>query len=164
MTVLDKGKRLGVIVQGVQSGFLRVAQSVGLENKIMKENIALVKNIPPACVIASVGIVGDIRGGVAVSFTPDALVSAVKAMSCGMMTGDIEDPMTASCIGELANMVAGGIAIFAGEQKVNIDVTPPQVFSGEKISQSYPASINWFSVPYLLVPSGIVHFNVFVSD
>lgn len=100
---------MAILVQGVQSGFARVADSVGMNYKLRKEGVALVKKLPDACVIASIGTVGKIRGGIAISFDREGLSACVSAMSGGMLAGDPDDPMSVSCIGELVNMTGGGL-------------------------------------------------------
>ncbi len=164
MTALDKGKKMTLLVQGVQSGFGRVADSIGLDYSLMKSNIALVKKIPDACAIASIGTVGDVRGGIAVSFDSDGFGACVSSMSGGMLAGSINDDMSISCVGEMVNMIGGGVAIYGSGQGINLDVTPPQIFTGDRISQTYPTLVNWVSVPYLVRGTGKVYLNVFVSD
>ena len=157
-------EKMVILVQGVQSGFARVADSVGMNYKLRKEGVALVKKLPDACVIASIGTVGKIRGGIAISFDREGLSACVSAMSGGMLAGDPDDPMSVSCIGELVNMTGGGVAMFASEKGVEMDVTPPQIFSGENISQSWPTQMHWVSVPYIVRDTGNVFLNVFASD
>ena len=151
-------------MQGVQSGFIRVAESIALDHTLMKNNIALIKKIPDACAIASIGTVGDIRGGIAVSFDTDGLKACVNSMSGGMLAGSLNDDMSVSCIGEMVNMIGGGVAIYGSGQGIKLDVTPPQIFTGDNISQTYPNLVNWVSVPYIVRETGKVYLNVFVSD
>lgn len=83
-------------------------------------------------ITAVVGIVGDIRGNVAYSFSQETAKQIVSAMMMGATVTTL-DSLARSAIGELSNMITGASAsLFSGMGKI-IDITPPSIIFGKDI-------------------------------
>lgn len=156
---------LSVLVQGTQSGFLRFTESIGLPVALYKQDISLSLHTYNACVIANIGIAGHVHGGIALALDMESSEELVRHLSGGMIQGnDINNPLYSSCIGEAVNMIAGGMVMFSAKQGIHVDITPPQIFTGEKIKQFFPSSAQWMSLPYLVASKGFLYLNVFAMN
>jgi len=144
-------EEITVLVQGVQAGFHFIARSSSMDFLLERKSVSLLRKPEAACAMATIGTVGDIRGGVAISFDAPGFAEAVEKFSHGMLVGAANDnAMALSCIGEMANTVGGQLATFAHGKGYRLDVTPPHVFSGERIVQVYPPEVRWIYIPYSL--------------
>jgi chemotaxis protein CheX len=91
-----------------------------------KDNMHVDKDIT-----AIVGMVGDVRGNIAYSFSRDTAKQIVGAM-VGMTVNEI-DAIARSGIGEFANMVTGTAMTLLGESGNVSDITPPSIVFGEDL-------------------------------
>ena len=155
-------EKVTTVVQGVQTGFHYIAVNSAMGFALEKAKVSLLTRPTEACVMATVGTVGDIRSGVAISFDERGFAETVSKMSFGLLDGS-DDEMSISCIAEMTNMISGKLAVFAESRGYRIDVTPPQVFRGEKIVQIYPSNVRWIFIPYRL-DKGNVFLNVLVDE
>jgi len=73
-----------------------------------------------------IGLIGDVKGRIVIDSTSSAF-SAIGAKMFGM---PIEGEMLESFTGEFGNMFAGNLCIHAGQQTLNVDITPPTVMVG----------------------------------
>lgn len=157
-------EEITVLVQGVQAGFHHIARTTSIDFELERENVSLLRKPEAACAMATIGTVGDIRGGVAISFDAPGFSEAVEKFSHGMLVGaGNDDAMALSCIGEMANMVSGQLATFAHEKGYRLDVTPPNVFAGERVVQVYPDNVKWIYIPYRL-KSGHVFLSIQIDE
>ncbi len=108
-------------------------------------------------VTAIVGLVGDIKGNVAYSFSQETAKQLLASMAPGMVVNDF-DMMALSAIGELSNMTTGKASILLSNIGVNIDISPPSIVVGEEIYfiispvQSIAVNIN--------TPAGRIEVNI----
>lgn len=85
--------------------------------------------------VIMIGVVGEIRGQVCLELTSDTAKKIVSTMMGGITVVDM-DEISASAIAELGNMIMGNACTIFSENKVNIDITPPTIMTGEKIKIS----------------------------
>ncbi|HBF38152.1 MAG TPA: chemotaxis protein CheX [Firmicutes bacterium] len=108
-------------------------------------------------VTAIVGLVGDIKGNVAYSFSQETAKKLISAMAPGMPVDEF-NMMVLSAIGELSNMTTGKASILLSDIGVNIDISPPSIIVAEEIYfiispvQSIAININ--------TPAGRIEVNI----
>lgn len=83
-------------------------------------------------VTAFVGIVGNVSGNVAYSFSNEVARKIASTMMMGMPVEKF-DEMSRSAIAELSNMFTGSAAGALSEKNVIVDITPPTVLDGEDV-------------------------------
>lgn len=83
-------------------------------------------------VSAFVGIVGDIRGNIAFTFTEKTAKNLASTLMMGMPVNQL-DEMSRSAISEAANIFAGNAGGLLEQDNVKIDITPPSVVVGENV-------------------------------
>ena len=108
-------------------------------------------------VAAVVGIVGGgVHGTSSIMADEGGFAAYVNAMGGGMISADLEDPVALSVIAELTNMVNGQTLMALDID--GVDLTPPQVITGENIKAVPPQkpAIKSFTLPFSVVPSGTV--------
>ena len=108
-------------------------------------------------VTAIVGLVGDIKGNVAYSFSQETARKLLTAMAPGMAVEEF-DMMALSALGELSNMTTGKASVLLSDIGVHIDISPPSIVVGEEIYfiispvQSVVVNIN--------TPAGRIEVNI----
>lgn len=73
-----------------------------------------------------IGIVGNLKGRLIIDGNPETF-SAIGATMFGM---PLEGEMLESFTGEFGNMIAGNLCTFAGQEGIELDITPPTVMVG----------------------------------
>lgn len=73
-----------------------------------------------------IGIVGNLKGRIII----DSQSSTFSSIGAKMFGMPLEGEMLESFTGELGNMVAGNLCTFAGQNGVELDITPPTVMVG----------------------------------
>lgn len=73
-----------------------------------------------------IGLVGDLKGRIIIDGTPE-IFGAIGSAMFGM---PLEGPMLESFTGELGNMIAGNLCTYAGQESLELDITPPTVMVG----------------------------------
>ena len=92
-------------------------------------------------VIIMIGVTGEMRGQVMISFTTSKACQVASGMMMGMPVPELDD-MAMSAISELGNMIMGNAATILSTKGIGIDITPPTVCRGAmKISQSYARNV-----------------------
>lgn len=79
-----------------------------------------------------IGIVGNIRGNVAYSFSQDTAKKLVSAMMMGAPVTEM-DMIARSAIGELCNMISGTASSMLAQNGIITDITPPSIIFGRDI-------------------------------
>lgn len=141
-------KTLTSIVRCSQIGFYRFNESVGVDVDFQRSETTLSYHIPYGVVISLIGIVGDVHGGLSVILDRDSFSRYVSALTGGLILPDINDEIALSAIGEMLNMIAGRMALEMSNQGFQIDITPPQIFAGEKIKQTESRETAHIILPY----------------
>jgi len=82
-----------------------------------------------------IGVTGEIRGQVVLSFQESFAKKIVSNMMGGMPVETIDD-IGKSALSELGNMILGNAATGLFENGYQIDITPPSLLSGESVIYS----------------------------
>ena len=95
------------------------------------------KNSPYAgdSVAVIVGLTGKIRGQVIISLSVDTAKSVSSIMMGGIPVIEFDD-FAKSAISELGNMIMGNTATILFSRGIGIEITPPSLLMGEKITIS----------------------------
>lgn len=113
------------------------------------------KTVPPATrrnlpanktqqgVIINIGMLGSVKGSVAISMEKEAACRFASTMMMGMAVKKL-DELSQSAISEMANMVcANACTLFIQDGMEGVDISPPVLFVGEgdKITLPVPKVI-----------------------
>lgn len=140
---------LSALVNAYAGALVSVSQTVGIAAEFLKTEITAGVNAPGSRVAALIGIIGaGVHSTAAVMADEAAFEAYVNAFSGGMIKADTEDPMAMSVLGELTNMISGQALIKADVP--GLDITPPQVLSGENIKAIPPkkSEVKSFTLPF----------------
>lgn len=96
-------------------------------------------------IIIMIGITGEIKGQVLISFCDDTACDIASRMMMSKIT--FMDEISMSAISELGNMILGNAATIFSTKGIGIDITPPSICKGN-VSFSNTFSQN-ISVPLL---------------
>lgn len=92
-------------------------------------------------IIIMIGVTGEMRGQVMISFSNDSACNIASKMM--MQPINQMDDISKSAISELGNMILGNAATIFSTQGIDIDITPPTVCMGNvAISYNYTQSIS----------------------
>lgn len=86
-------------------------------------------------VIIIVGITGEIRGQAVITMDTEFAKKMASMMMMGMPVEEL-DELSKSALSELGNMVMGNSATLLFNNGINVDITPPSLMVGEKLSIS----------------------------
>ena len=116
-----------------------IKETTGLSPKLGK---VYVKNIPYKSnnVLVLIGLTGKIYGSVVITFSKSLACKIASAMMLGMNVPEL-DEISKSAIGELCNMILGNTATLFSQKGVDIDITPPTIFTGDNIQMSPHKSV-----------------------
>lgn len=82
-----------------------------------------------------VGLTGEMRGQVIISLSIQTAMSVASIMMGGMPVDKFDD-IPKSAISELGNMIMGNTATILSGKGIGIEITPPSLLMGEKITIS----------------------------
>lgn len=140
---------LSTLVNSYAGALVNVSQTVGIQAEFIKSEIATGVSAPGSRVAALIGIVGaSVHSTAALMADLASFESYVTAFTGGMVKADPEDPMSMSVLGELTNMISGQALTKANIP--GLDITPPQVISGENIKAIPPkkSGVKSFTLPF----------------
>ncbi|MCT4598352.1 MAG: chemotaxis protein CheX [Vallitalea sp.] len=109
-----------------------------------------------------IGITGDIKGQVILSFNVSTACMIASKMMMGMSVDDLND-MARSAISELSNMILGNAATLLSQKGLVIDITPPSVCLGKDINISVSNSKN-ICVPLKFDDDSIFEINISIVE
>lgn len=145
--------------------FIQAAQGVfnTLLNADAKLGKVYLKSSPfSVCdMIIMIGVVGQIRGQVCLELTLDTAEKIVSTMMGGMTDVDMDEIGT-SAIAELGNMIMGNTCTIFSKNKINIDITPPTILSGDKIKISNKVAT--ITIPMIIEGYGSININVTAEE
>ncbi len=147
-------ERFAKIVNTFGGAFLHVCNECGLTVSLVKSSVKAGVAAEGSCLAALVGIVGSVRGTAVVLLNREGFASVVSGMTGGMLTADIDDPVSTSVLGELVNMVCGRALVSGGIE--GAEVTPPHMVAGTNI-RNVPATtpgMKSFTLPFDVAPGG----------
>ena len=105
-----------------------------------------------------VGLTGQIRGQVIISFSKNSALSVASMMMGGMPVVEF-DEISKSAISELANMIMGNTATLLANRGIGIDITPPSLLMGEKLMIS-PSNMSTICVPLELEGGNLMEIDI----
>ena len=111
--------------------------------------------------IIMIGVVGKIRGQVCLELTFETAGKIASAMMGGMTVVEMDEIAT-SAIAELGNMIMGNTCTIFSKNKINIDITPPTILTGDKIKISNKAAT--IGIPLTLQNYGNININVTAEE
>jgi chemotaxis protein CheX len=147
--VADKTLIPAVLVNSYIAAVMSVSEGVGLAAVFVKPEMATGIKAPGSSAAAFIGIVGaSSHCSVALMADSPAFEAYVGAFTGGMIKADPNDSMSMSVLGEMTNMVSGRALIYA--ELPGLDITPPQLFSGDniKLSPTVKAKVKSFTLPF----------------
>jgi chemotaxis protein CheX len=100
-----------------------------------------------------VGLTGKIRGQVVISMSQQTAFRIASSMMGGIEITELDD-ISKSAISELGNMIMGNTATILASRGVGIEITPPSLLVGEKITIA-PSHMKTICVPLLIFDSKI---------
>lgn len=145
--------------------FIEAAQEVlktllGTDTKLGK--IYLKSSPFSVCdMIIMIGVVGKIRGQVCLELTFETAGKIASAMMGGMTVVEMDEIAT-SAIAELGNMIMGNTCTIFSKNKINIDITPPTILTGDKIKISNKVAT--IGIPLTLQSYGNININVTAEE
>ena len=138
-----------VLVNSYVAALLSVSEGVGITAVFLKPEIVTGVNASGSKAAAFIGIVGG-PGHCTVALMADepSFITYVGAFTGGMIKPDLDDSMSMSVLGEMTNMVSGQALTLA--EMPGLDITPPQLFSGNniKLSPTVKANVKSFTLPF----------------
>jgi chemotaxis protein CheX len=137
--------------------FFQVLPGLGIKNVergrlSLKEKLSATRDVT-----ALIGLSGSLRGNIAMSMDE---TTAKKIASIMMMGRPVEtfDDMAQSAIAEIANMISANAMTMIGQNGFSMQVTPPTLITGEKISciVSQVKSLN----VEIYTEAGVIEINI----
>lgn len=97
-------------------------------------------------VTAVIGITGDKRGSIAVTFTKSSAIAVVR----GMLGDDIQDIMedTRDTVGEVTNMISGQARAKLAEDGLSLQGATPTIIFGDKHTVTHLTSAPVVAIPF----------------
>jgi chemotaxis protein CheX len=146
---------ISALVNAYAGALVSVSQTMGLTITLQKAEIASGVNAPGSRAAALIGIVGSgVHGTAALRADGEGFASFVRALSGGMINPDPEDPVAMSILGEVTNMTSGQALMKL--DTTGLDITPPQLISGENIKAIPPrrSDVKSFTLPFFVESGG----------
>lgn len=109
-----------------------------------------------------VGLTGRIRGQVIISLSLASALSVASAMMGGMPVSELDD-ISKSAISELGNMIMGNTATLLASRGIGIEITPPSLLVGEKITIA-PSNMKTICVPLELDGGNVMEIDVSLEE
>ncbi len=130
-------------IESVQEIFSTMLTSNAKRGKISVSR----DNKGPGELLAIIGIVGESKGTVAVSFPTDTALRVVGRIAG--MEFDSVDETVVDGVAEIVNMIAGGAkAKLTTNGKRPMDLGLPSVVTGKDFQVDYPKRSIWLEVPF----------------
>ncbi|MZQ74962.1 MAG: chemotaxis protein CheX [Peptoclostridium sp.] len=112
-------------------------------------------------VIIMVGVTGELKGHAMLSMDEGIAKDIASKMMMGMPVEALDD-MAKSALSELTNMVMGTTATKLEGRGLSIDITPPSLMTGEKLSVSN-AAMKTVCIP-IETNIGDINFNISIKN
>ena len=104
-----------------------------------------------------IGLIGDLKGRIIIDASPEAF-STIGSTMFGM---PLEGAMLESFTGEFGNMIAGNLCTFAGQQQLELDITPPTVMVGHTKLYGFQQA---FKIPATIEGVGEIYILYTIDD
>lgn len=109
-----------------------------------------------------VGLTGKIRGQVIISLNIESALAVASAMMGGMPVSELDD-ISKSAISELGNMIMGNTATLLASRGIGIEITPPSLLVGEKITIA-PSNMKTICVPLEIMDGNLMEIDVSLEE
>lgn len=129
---------------------MMVPLAITPEAPLQDENAEMASHVS-----AMLGLSGDFAGIVTIHCNGQVACEVTSAM-LGMEVEDIDDDVK-DAVGEVANMVAGGLKVSLAEEEVDVELAIPSVVAGKAFRISAPTGTRRTVIPFR-TPAG--HFWV----
>ncbi|NLG87642.1 MAG: chemotaxis protein CheX [Clostridiaceae bacterium] len=117
---------------------------------------------PSDSVAVIVGLTGKLRGQVIMSLNIETAMSIASIMMGGMPV-QVFDDIPKSAISELGNMIMGNTATILFTKGIGIEITPPSLLMGEKITVSQ-TNMKTICVPLNLGDNGKITIDISLEN
>ncbi|QCX33199.1 chemotaxis protein CheX [Caloramator sp. E03] len=108
-----------------------------------------------------IGIAGDFHGSTILSLNDDSAKKIASLMMGGFPISTL-DEMAKSAIAELSNMILGHVSTAFSKNKINIDITPPTILTGENLKLSLKSTcIN--CIPFIFDEDFSLEMNISIK-
>ncbi|GHV50811.1 chemotaxis protein CheX [Synergistales bacterium] len=138
-----------ILVNAYINSVITVSEGVGIGASFIKPAISSGVQAPGSRVAAFIGIVGGTTR-ITISLMADlqGFEAYVAAFTGGIIKASPDDSMSMSVLGEMTNMISGRALIEA--EIPGLDITPPQLVSGEniKLSPTIKTNVKSFTLPF----------------
>lgn len=121
-----------------------------IDNELNAENVVIM-----------VGVTGELKGHAMLSMNEGLAKGIASKMMMGMPVETLDD-MAKSALSELTNMVMGTTATKLEGKGLSIDITPPSLMTGKRLSVSN-AAIKTVCIP-IETDLGDINFNVSIKN
>ncbi len=124
----------------------------------LTDNAEVQQPNPENCLISSIGFAGKVEGNVAIVILDKCACKIVGQMLCmefAQLDGDVKDGM-----GEICNMIAGGIKNRVATAGYTFDITVPTAIVGQHLEISFPKDVVQFSRRFT---NGDIVLDVFID-
>ncbi len=113
-------------------------------------------------IIILIGLTGQISGTAVITFKKAIACKIASVMMMGMPVEQL-DEIAKSAIGELCNMILGNTATIFSKNGINIDITPPTIFTGENMELSIHKSVV-VCIPLIFEDGQSIHIDISYVD
>lgn len=111
--------------------FFEVAQiNLNVIGTSLKNTPILTRNV-----VIMIGITGQLKGFININLDEEFAKKIASNMMCGMPVTEL-DEMSKSAVSELCNMLMGRVCTSFSEQGIVLDITPPNILTGENMQLS----------------------------
>lgn len=111
--------------------------------------------------VIMIGVVGEIRGQICLELSSKTGMKIVSAMMEGITVVEM-DEIGISAIAELGNMIMGNTCSIFSKNKINIDITPPTILTGDKIRISNKVAT--IVIPLTIENYGNININITAEE
>ena len=136
--------------KALQLEIIRVAEDIFTTMLMMKIDGSAVDKNTTATIQSNItsilGLGGDVRGTLYVHF-PEKTATAITPSFLGMEVDSIDEDVK-DAVGEIANMMAGGIKIFLSSHDIQTELAIPSTVIGNSYRTSRAANIERVLVPF----------------
>ncbi|WP_129596177.1 chemotaxis protein CheX [Anaerophilus nitritogenes] len=112
-------------------------------------------------VMILIGLTGKLKGQAILGMNEEMAKKIASHMMCGMLVDEL-DEMARSAISELGNMILGNTATLLSNQGFEVDITPPTLLVGKKVSISTNSN-QTITVP-LNTDYGIIELDIAIKE
>lgn len=138
-----KAELINPFIESVQEIFSTMLNSTATRGEISVSR----DSRGPGELLAIIGIVGESKGTVAVSFPTDTALRVVGRIA-GMEFEEVDETVVDG-VAEIVNMIAGGAkAKLTTNGKRPMDLGLPSVITGKDYQVDYPKKSIWLEVPF----------------